>query len=213
MFIFCHRTVDGSPAKQLVACIQRHQSQNPTNAHRCECGENNDVLYLPSRWCSHLCPEMHCSLASPGIVELLPALDHYQCAPKLAEQYFGLALWQPCLDLMIMKYDEIWTCHDMPGVCQFQLFCASLMLHWFSVGLVKIATAWPLQMLQSCSVPRLTACAAYVKTAWSNKQVTASFWHFIAMLFLLLPLNDVKEVQETGKWSNMVKYNKKGAKP
>ena len=41
------------------------------------------------RWCSLLCPEMHCLLCSPGIVENLPALERYECSPELAEQLHG----------------------------------------------------------------------------------------------------------------------------
>lgn len=38
-------------------------------------------------WCSLLCPEMHCLLSSPGIVEKLPALDRYECSSELAQQF------------------------------------------------------------------------------------------------------------------------------
>ncbi|CAK9092596.1 unnamed protein product [Durusdinium trenchii] len=79
-------------------------------------------------WCSLLCPEMQCSLASPGIVELLPALDRHQCTPELLAQF--------------------------------------------------------------------TAVVEYVKAASSNKQLSSSFWPVLSMLFLLLPVNDVKELQE-----------------
>lgn len=43
--------------------------------------------------------------------------------------------------------------------------------------------------------PRFTAVVEYVKAASSNKQLSSSFWPVLSMLFLLLPVNDVKELQ------------------